>query len=40
MALVEAWRAAGADVSLDDLAAEPTVAAWHRVLTTRRGGRA
>ncbi|OLT10619.1 hypothetical protein BJF78_28700 [Pseudonocardia sp. CNS-139] len=37
MTLLERWRAAGADVSLDDLAAEPTIAAWHRLLTSARG---
>ncbi|EOM76999.1 phosphopantetheine-binding protein [Rhodococcus rhodnii] len=33
MALVERWRAAGVDVDIVDLAAEPTITAWTKLLT-------
>lgn len=36
LSLVEQWRADGVEVSFTDLAAEPTVAGWHRLLTAAR----
>jgi len=33
MSLVESWRGEGAEVSFMDLAEEPTLEAWARLLT-------
>ncbi|NLU84586.1 phosphopantetheine-binding protein [Rhodococcus sp. HNM0569] len=35
MSLIERWRAAGADVDLVDLVAEPTVTRWSEVVAGR-----